>query len=250
MFKQLIDILLNEENDLTLEDFQHISERKLLIKKFNWDYQSALDCQQFSRDFIRHNPNKQVIICCSHPHCFTMGSGLQKGKDKRLESLVDFKPELAKQLKYPLHHIRRGGGITFHYPGQMIIYPIVNLNNKEFTLKSLTYWLLETIQLILETQFSIKDLTTDGPFLGLWHQKNEHAEKLASVGLGAQHFVTQHGLAINLENDVEMFNELQKINPCGLSSDNYIFLKDLLPGSDLSVRQLWQQLLLQLLIKI
>ena len=193
-----------------------------IVSKWNWDYSDALEAQKKCLQFVRENRAARILICCSHPHVFTVGRGLQKGKTEELKALVDFDMGMVKQLSFPVHKINRGGGLTFHYPGQWIIYPIVNLNNPDFNLKTLTYWLLEKVKVVIEKEFSLHGLDYDRPLLGLWCGRT----KVASVGIGVEHFVTYHGLALNLTRDAFMFKELSRINPCGLSALSYSCLSD------------------------
>ena len=216
--------MLDRLHQFGIDDYQHMNDNILIVKKWSWNYLEALEFQQQSLSYIKENKNKVIYIFCNHPHCFTMGRGLQKGKEKEFSQLQDFDFEQAAKLKYPIYKIKRGGGLTFHYPGQLIIYPIVNLNNPNFCLKDLTYWLLDTIKEILEKNYNLQQLETRRAFLGLWRNQ----DKLASVGIGVERFVTYHGMAINVYHDQEIMRELLKVNPCGLSANTYKALEQVI----------------------
>lgn len=208
------------ENSLTIESGPELfwsNETTLFATKWNWQYESALEFQYLCLDLVKQNPKLKVFIFCNHPHCFTMGRGLQKGKGNSFEELVEFDMNRASSLKFPVYKIKRGGGLTFHYPGQWICYPIINLNNPMFSLKTLTYSVLEWVKTTLENEFKIEKLDYNRELLGLWKEER----KISSVGIGIERFVTMHGIALNVFRDEDMFDELSKINPCGLGSSIY-----------------------------
>lgn len=105
-------------------DHYQLENNTHYITKWNWDYQ---DCEKFqyeSTKYLKENPSEMILISCSHPHCFTYGRGLQKGRGT--QELQEF--DTGMPLPFPMHQISRGGGLTFHYPGQFIFYPIINFN--------------------------------------------------------------------------------------------------------------------------
>lgn len=195
-----------------------IKEKTLYITKWNWKYEEFLDFQEKAHAFIVKNRSYRIFIFCNHPHCFTIGRGNERG-DK---SLVDFDEDLTSELKYPVHKIHRGGGITFHFPGQWIFYPIVSIK-ESYTLEDHMCWLLRSVKDVLVGQFDLKGAMATKKLMGVWINRN----KIASIGVGVNRFVTLHGLALNLCFDKMMFEEIQKINPCGMSTQTYITLDQL-----------------------
>lgn len=191
----------------------------LLVKKWNWDYEDCLNFQKRSQDLIRQNKDYKIYIFCNHPHCFTLGRGNERGRD----DLVSFDTTLISFLKFPVHKIHRGGGITFHYPGQWIFYPIVAIN-KSYTLDDHMCWLLKSVKNVLKEDFGIEKAMTAKKLMGVWVER----QKIASIGVGLNRFVTEHGLALNLIYDEEMFNEVKKTNPCGMSPTTYICANQLI----------------------
>jgi lipoate-protein ligase B len=107
-----------------------------------------------------------------------------------------------------LHHIERGGDVTFHGPGQLIGYPLLNLKSLGLSVADYLRGLEESLILLL----SEHDLTVtrERGFTGVWHQKG----KLAAIGIAVKRWVTFHGFALNVTTDLSYFN---LINPCGLS---------------------------------
>lgn len=186
--------------------------KTLLIKKWNWDFQDCLKFQKKSQEIVRTNKGHKVFIFCNHPHVFTLGRGNERGE----EGLVDFSPSISDELKYPVEKIHRGGGITFHYPGQWIFYPIVKIG-PSYSLDDHMCWLLKSVTSVLKEDFGIEGVLTAKKLMGVWKER----KKLASIGVGVSRFVTEHGLALNLLKDVPMFEELKKISPCGMSHETY-----------------------------
>ena len=196
--------------ELPLEIESEIYNDILIIKKFNWDYADCLAFQKKAQAFIQKNRNLKVYIFCNHPHVFTLGSG----NERDVEGLVDF--DESTKLSFPLHKIKRGGGITFHCPGQWIFYPIVSINTN-YTLEDHMLWLLHSVRDVLIQQYGLKDVLAAKKLMGVWLSR----KKLASIGVGLNRFVTEHGLAFNVVRDKKMFDELIKINPCGMDSQTY-----------------------------
>tara|TARA_Y100000780_G_scaffold232588_1_gene267810 strand:+ start:63522 stop:64262 length:741 start_codon:yes stop_codon:yes gene_type:complete len=196
----------------------------LHVTKWNWDYE---DCEKFqlaANEFVRKNKKLKVYIFCNHPHVFTLGRGNERGDD----SLVDFDTSLSNRLKYPVQKIHRGGGITFHYPGQWIFYPIVAIT-PAYSLDDHMCWILKKVAAVLREDLKIENVMTAKKLMGVWKDR----KKLASIGVGVKRFVTLHGLALNLVRDEEMFNELKMINPCGMDHQTYVSVDQFFDGQDL-----------------
>lgn len=203
-----------------------LGENILMLEYFNWDYIEFLSFQKEAQEFIRKNRKLKIYIFCNHPHCFTLGRGNERGDN----SLIDFDLAHTNGLNFPVHKIHRGGGITFHYPGQWIFYPIVSINAQN-TLEDHMCWLLKSTSSVIKSNYGVEKVLSAKKLMGIWFEK----KKLASIGVGMNRFITEHGLALNLVTDDKMFTELAKINPCGMDSTTYICLDTLLksPINDL-----------------
>lgn len=188
----------------------------LFITKWNWSYLDCLGYQKRAQTFIQNNRSYKIYIFTNHPHCFTLGRGNERNTE---EELIEFNQELINSLKFPVHKIHRGGGITFHYPGQWIFYPIISIS-PSYTLDDHMCWLLKSVKHNLQDNFQIKDVLSAKKLMGVWYQK----KKIASIGIGLNRFVTEHGIAVNLISDQEMSDELSKISPCGMDYQTYISL--------------------------
>lgn len=210
--------------DLNL--FLNPLENFYVYKKWDWDYLEAEKFQLECVDYVYKNPHISLLLICSHPHCFTIGRGLQKLKDPKAEQLIEFDKTIS--LPFPLHEIKRGGGLTFHYPGQFVFYPIMNLTHKKLGVHDLMLSIMETTKVLLQEQFSFEGLTIKKDLLGLWFENEFSKAKLASIGLAVSRFNTYHGLALNFFHDEAMFFTLKSLHPCGLSGDLYRDLEILL----------------------
>ncbi len=143
---------------------------------------------------------KEIIYLCEHPTVFTMGR--LADEHNLLISLDEI-----KENKFQYKKIDRGGDITLHSLGQLVVYPIFNLQNKG---KSLKVYLnkLEGVAIDLLKGFDI--VATRFPQkTGVWVGD----KKIASIGIGVRRWISYHGMAINVNTDLSLF---KKIRPCGL----------------------------------
>jgi len=196
----------------------------------NWNYENVEEYLLTCTDFVRENPSSVLLIFCSHPHCYTLGKGLQKLPPHSAITLIDFEADYneEKKLDYPLYQLKRGGGLTFHYPGQMVFYPIINLTYQKLKVHDLMLEILELTKKILIKNFDLKNLSINKELLGVWTTNENIVEKkIASIGLAVTKFTTYHGLALNLLNDEAMFNSIKKVHPCGLPGDLYTSVESL-----------------------
>lgn len=198
--------------------FERPFENIFVLKKWNWDYAEAEQFQKDCVEYVRNNPETCFLLFCSHSHCFTLGRGLQKMKDDKV-TLVDFDQSMA--LPFPLHHINRGGGLTFHYPGQFVFYPIMNLTQHKMGVFDLMLKILALTQAELEAAYRMNGLAVKRDLLGLWFENDFSKAKVASIGLAATRFISYHGLALNFYDDEKMFHALQTLHPCGLPGNFY-----------------------------
>lgn len=202
---------------LDVEDFESF----VLVKKFNWEYELCLNFQRALTNFVRET-GKPWIIACSHPDVLTHGRGLQKPRKGQILKLEDYNPSMHPHLPVPLFQIERGGGLTFHHPGQLIIYPIVRLHPQKLGLSELVDDLLESVQGTLE-DLGIKDLDHKRELLGLWSK----SQKIASVGIAVDRMVTLHGLALNVQNFQSLKDKLSFLAPCGMEFNIYTSVEEL-----------------------
>jgi lipoyl(octanoyl) transferase len=209
--------------DLNDSNIHELDSKTILVKKWNWDYSLAHKFQRKTIELLNQAPQVRVVICCSHPRVFTHGRGLQKPKKGETLELVDFNPSLKETLPFPFYQIERGGGLTFHHPGQMIIYPILRLNPKTLSLSKMIDTLFEVAIDVLK-DWGLHGLDHENKLLGLWCGD----KKLASMGVAIEKLTTFHGMALNFYQDEVMKTELLKLNPCGLDARIYTSVEELM----------------------
>jgi lipoyl(octanoyl) transferase len=180
------------------------------------DYQQAWDRQEqvFSetvqaktqnRNNNTTDPVKNHLIFVEHPHVYTLG---KSGKPENL--LLDEAGLKRKNASY--YKINRGGDITYHGPGQLVGYPILDLDNF-FTDIHLYLRTLEEAVIRTLADYGIKGGRYEG-YTGVWlDADNERARKICAMGVRCSRWVTMHGLAFNVNTDLSYF---KNIVPCGI----------------------------------
>lgn len=193
----------------------------LVDYKAAWDYQENLFEQIIS---IKEENKKQktklatpnYILFCEHPHVYTIG---KSGKESNL--LIN--EEALKNRGASLFKINRGGDITYHGPGQLVGYPILDLDNFNLSIKSYIFKLEEAIIRSLN-KFGINSTRVDGA-TGVWLDA-EHpikARKICAIGVRISQLVSMHGFALNVNTDLNYFNN---IIPCGIQGKSVTSLQN------------------------
>jgi len=149
-------------------------------------------------------PTRNYLVFCEHPHVYTLG----KSGDKQNLLLNQIQLQ-AKNAVFV--HSNRGGDITYHGPGQVVGYPIFDLDNFEVGLKQYIFRIEEAIIQTLSL-YNISATRLDGS-TGVWIDvEKTSCRKICAIGVRSSHFVTMHGFALNVNTQLEYFNY---INPCG-----------------------------------
>jgi lipoate-protein ligase B len=163
-------------------------------------YEAALKLQRKLLEKRKHNQIGNTILILEHRPVITLG--VRQSANKLLAN----KTELA-QKNIELVQIRRGGGTTAHNPGQLVFYPIINLKSAKIGVTEYIR-MLETIGIEFLSLFGLQSQRRKG-FPGLWIENR----KIASIGVKIEKWITFHGMAINVNNDLSIFD---MIIPCGL----------------------------------
>jgi lipoyl(octanoyl) transferase len=178
-----------------------------------WDYQthlfqSILDVKAQNRSLpvSEQLPTYNYLLFCEHPHVFTLG---KSGDEKNL--LV--KKEDLHTIEATYFHINRGGDITYHGPGQIVVYPILDLENF-FTDIHQYMRLLEESVIQTLAEFNIQADRIKG-LTGVWidYENEKYARKICALGVKTSRWVTMHGLAFNITTQLDYFSH---IVPCGI----------------------------------
>jgi len=150
-------------------------------------------------------PTPNYLVFCEHPHVYTLG---KSGKPENL--LLDKAGLEEKQATY--YKINRGGDITYHGPGQIVGYPILDLDNF-FTDIHLYLRTLEEAVILTLADYGIPSGRYPG-FTGVWLDAgNDKARKICAMGVRCSRWVTMHGFAFNVNTDLNYF---RNIVPCGI----------------------------------
>lgn len=180
------------------------------------DYQQAWDRQEqvFAETVLAKTQNRNNntdypvnnhLIFVEHPHVYTLG---KSGKPENL--LLDEAGLVNKQASF--YKINRGGDITYHGPGQIVAYPILDLDNF-FTDIHLYLRTLEEAVILTLADYGIQSGRYEG-YTGVWlDADNERARKICAMGVRCSRWVTMHGLAFNVNTDLSYF---KNIVPCGI----------------------------------
>lgn len=173
-----------------------------------WDKQSEIFTHLISikntPDYLERKDDLQQLIFCEHPHVYTLGRNGNEG------NMLIQKDRLTA-LGATYYKTDRGGDITYHGYGQIVVYPIVDLNALGLSLKQYVHNLEEAVIRTL-LHYNIEAGRADGA-TGVWFDYNTpRARKICAIGVRASHYVTMHGLAFNVSTDLSYYNY---INPCG-----------------------------------
>jgi len=174
------------------------------LREYNqvWDLQRSLIVQRFNHQI------PDTLILVEHSHIFTVG-----------KSVASEIPITVNGV--PVIRIERGGQWTYHGPGQLVGYPILDLDARERNIHHFLWSIEETIILTLN-EFGIKAERVEGKGkTGVWVGKR----KIASIGAAVRNWVTFHGFALNVNTDMQYFS---MIEPCGMPSSTITSMKECL----------------------
>ena len=168
-------------------------------------YRDAWKKQEDLVKSIQSGTSNSTLIMCEHPTVITIG---KEGGEQHL--LIS--SEFLQSSHIEVIPINRGGDITLHNPGQMIVYPIFNLMEYKQDL----HWFLRAIEQVIIEVLKHYNITSDRipGKTGVWIDQKR---KICAIGLHCSRWVTSHGLAFNISNDI---NQFEWIVPCGINNMN------------------------------
>jgi lipoyl(octanoyl) transferase len=190
-----------------MADFSYID---LGIKDYKvcWDYQEELLAEVITDKREQGNPSaKNYFLLVEHPHVYTLG---KSGDEKNLLAQEDF----LKKIEATFYKINRGGDITYHGPGQIVGYPIIDLEYFHIGVREYIEK-METAIISTLNHFGLSGGRKDGA-TGVWIDAGHpsRARKICAIGVRVSRYVTMHGFALNVNTDLRYFSY---INPCGLT---------------------------------
>ncbi len=181
-------------------------EIKKSIKPVN--YFDAINILESRLKDLYENNEQELIWTLEHNEVFTAGTSYKKNE------IID------KSIK--ILETNRGGKITYHGPGQLICYFVLDLRKKKDIrkfIKIIEKTIIQTLKFYKIETFPDKDN------IGIWHKSNSEVKKIAAIGIRVSKWIAYHGFAINVNNDLENY---KKIIPCGISDKGVTNLKNIL----------------------
>ena len=181
-------------------------EIKKSIKPVN--YFDAINILESRLKDLYENNEQELIWTLEHNEIFTAGTSYKENE------IID------KSIK--ILNTNRGGKITYHGPGQLICYFVLDLRKKKDIRKFITIiekTIIQTLKFYKIETFPDKDN------IGIWHKYNNEVKKIAAIGIRVSKWIAYHGFAININNDLENY---KKIIPCGISDKGVTNLKNIL----------------------
>lgn len=201
----------------------------LIDYKEAWDYQEKLFAEIIAiklnnRNSLEQTPVPNYLILCEHPPVYTLG------KSGSVDNLLIDENQL-NQLGAQFYKINRGGDITHHGPGQLVVYPLLDLENF-FTDIHLYLRKLEEVIIQLLKEYNVEAGRSPG-FTGVWIDSNtEKARKICAMGVKCSRWVTMHGIALNVSNELSFFNH---IIPCGIEDKSVTNLSNEAKDSNITM---------------
>lgn len=182
---------------LEISDWGTMPYAEAWNRQAEW-FDALVHAKQAGEEYINR------LVLCEHIHVYTLG---RSGKEGNM-LLSD---EQLERIGATLYHIDRGGDITYHGPGQLVCYPILNLEEYSLGLKEYVH-LLEEAVIRVCASYGIAAGRIEKS-TGVWLEgATPRARKICAIGVRSSHYVTMHGLALNVNTDLRYFSY---IHPCG-----------------------------------
>jgi len=195
-----------------------------------WDFQEELfaeilEVKSFNKKEDKTTETKNHLIFCEHPHVYTLG---KSGDEKNLLVNEDY----LKSRGATFHKINRGGDITYHGPGQLVGYPIIDLDNFFTDIHKYLRFLEEVVILTLK-EYGLESERSPGE-TGVWFDVGTpKARKICALGVKSSRWVTMHGFAFNINSDLSYFGN---IIPCGITDKSVTSLQKEL-GKEMDIQE-------------
>ena len=177
------------------------------------EYSAGYQLQKNLHSEMLENPCLNSLLILQHPHVYTLGRRANKNHILINEKELD-------KLKIQTHTSNRGGEITYHGPGQLVIYPLINI--KQLQISPIEYIrILEDIIINTLAQVNVPAERKSECPGGVWANQ----KKIAAIGIRISRGITTHGFSLNISTDLSYFKH---IIPCGNSAENYTSLSEIL----------------------
>lgn len=197
----------------------HFQDLGLIDYQEAWDYQEKLFAQSIGLKIERRNGTTEEetqnhLLFCEHPHVYTLGkSGTEDHLLLNQEGLEEHEAKFYK--------INRGGDITYHGPGQLVAYPILDLDYFFTDIHKYMRYLEEAVIQVL-AHYGVKGERSSG-FTGVWIDTDKpSARKICAMGVKSSRWVTMHGIGFNINSNLSYFSH---IVPCGIEDKSVTSLQ-------------------------
>ncbi|MCK5758173.1 MAG: lipoyl(octanoyl) transferase LipB [Clostridiales bacterium] len=176
------------------------------------EYGECLELQRKLRDQRIADEIGDTLLLVEHTPVLTMG---RRGQNDN----VVVSEEFLKENGIDVHWVERGGDVTYHGPGQLVVYPIFNLIHFGKDIHTFVDNLINSISVVLKDEFGLTSHREDGKHTGVYIGK----DKIAAIGLAIRRWVSMHGFAFNINTDLSHF---RWIVPCGLNDRGVTSVKE------------------------
>lgn len=190
--------------DLNLIDYQKA-----------WDYQEEL-LKRTIEQKTTGKAGEGTLIFCEHPHVYTLG---KSGHESNLLINSSF----LEKIQAGFVHTNRGGDITYHGPGQIVGYPIFDLERLQLTVRKYIFQMEEAIIRTLSHYGIVADRLAGSTGVWLPAEKDKQQRKICAIGVKVSRYVSMHGFAFNVNTNLDYFNY---IHPCGFVDKGVTSLKN------------------------
>ena len=180
------------------------------------DYSKALQFQKIILEKRQKGEICDTLILTEHNHVITIG---KRGTENNITVSTDFLQEKGISI----YEISRGGDVTYHGPGQIVGYPIIDLKARRKGIKNFVFLIEEIFIRLLSENFSISAKREEGKYTGIWIDNS----KVTAIGIAVKQWVSMHGFAFNINTNLDYF---KWIVPCGIT-DRDVTSLDKLTGS-------------------
>lgn len=191
----------------------------LIDYKEAWDFQEKLFKQTIDQKIVLRNnadaeKTKNYLLFCQHPHVYTLGKSGEASHLLLNEALL-------KEKEATYYEINRGGDITYHGPGQLVVYPIFDLDYFFTDIHKYMRFLEEAVIQTL-AEYGVKGERYEG-YTGVWLDvKGSNPRKICAMGVKCSRWVTMHGIGFNINSDLSYFSH---IIPCGIEDKSVTSLQ-------------------------
>ena len=187
------------------------------------DYKVALELQERLLLMRQQDEIEDTLVLLEHPPVLTLG---RRGEYGNILLPLD----ILENQGVKVYEVSRGGDVTYHGPGQIVGYPIINLCNIEKDIKQYVYKIEEVIIRLLFNELGIQSYRKEKKYTGIWVGE----EKITAIGIAVKKWVTMHGFAFNVNTNLDHF---KWITPCGIADKSVTSVQKIL-GRELDIHKM------------